>query len=241
MQIFYRISDNSYRKSKLPGTNKKICLDNFLSIFQNPIIIADNCTSSLDFIKPSHIIHLGNAGSFKYALDLACQLDNNEVVYFVEDDYLHRDKSVQACLEGSELGEYFTLYDHPDKYVFGEESKIIRTSLSHWRFTNSTCMTFGSKVKYLKRDYDIWKKYLNGEHPNDHGIFTELNKKIALPIPGFAFHTDLMYFGQSGRLLIDDWAVKFALNQFDITGLESLLVGKTDWGKLMLLEAIKGI
>ena len=41
-----------------------------------------------------------------------------DLIYFVEDDFLHKDNCREILLEGLRLGaEYASLYDHPDKYL----------------------------------------------------------------------------------------------------------------------------
>ena len=44
--------------------------------------------------------------------------DDNDIVYFLEDDYIHREGWIDVLSEGFEYigADYYTLYDHPDKY-----------------------------------------------------------------------------------------------------------------------------
>ena len=130
--------------------------------------------------------------------------------------------------EGLGLGHYVTLFDHPDKYTqaydFGETSKVRKTLSCHWRFTASTCMTFGTKVGNLKADYEIFKKHCRYEHPHDHFIFMELKslgRLLALSIPGAACHTDLTVSANIGTVVIDEWAIYLMIAQ-----LYKLLKGK---------------
>jgi len=221
---------------------------------QRPAItfVCDNCDESLKFVEATGLpmvkTNLGNAKSLKYALELSMQhVDEDEHVYFVEDDYLHHPRAWQVLQEGCNLSEYITLYDHPDKYTqfygFGEVSKVIKTKSSHWRFTQSTCMTFVTKPKYLKEDWSVWEKHISGIHPNDHQIFTdlkEIGRKLVLPMPGMACHTDLAVSGVLNQILIDEWAIELALTHIEkeIHGCESLLQGKTGWDRLKLGAAL---
>jgi hypothetical protein len=162
---------------------------------------------------------VGNgAGTFNLALDQALQLEDDTVVYFVENDYLHRAGARQALEEVFASGvQYVTLYDHPDKYVLAEHGgnklckdgpEITRVFVSrhtHWKVTNSTTMTFAAKVKTLKADEDILRKYTNGIHPEsgkatghpyDFSMFLELNarKRILIsPIPGYSTHGETYF------------------------------------------------
>jgi hypothetical protein len=231
MKLYYRISDNGYKKQKLIGATKEICFINFMKCFHEipTTIIADKCNEEtycmLFGINKHHDMvatDYGNAGSLRHAIELAIsECSDDEVVYFVEDDYLHLENSPTLIKEGIKRSEYVTLYDHPDKYTSqyngGEFSKVIKTDSSHWRYTISTCMTFGSTVRTLKEDIDIWRKFTNESHPHDHLIFKELGKekrrRLAVCIPGAACHTDLEYSQRTNKMLIEPWAIELMINQ----------------------------
>jgi hypothetical protein len=222
--IYYRVSDKSYPKVKLPGATKANCFWNFLDVFNMPRmeVIADHCTDqTLSMIPPSIIVHqteLGNAGSLRFALDLAATQPDDEIVYFVEDDYLHRisfddltGASMDLISEGLQIADYVTLYDHPDKYSSdydgGEVCKVMRTKSTHWRTTVSTCMTFATTSKVIKEDRDVWNQWIKGIHPHDHQVFLALGKlgrRLVTCIPGRAVHIDSTWGGMTA---IEPWAV----------------------------------
>lgn len=275
MQIIYRISDESYPKPRMPGATKEICLMNFVKAFvevifpngdsppENPpmSIIADNCSRKtirmvMDTGIPTTVTYKGNSGSLLAAIKMALTFfDEEELVYFCEDDYLHHPKSPKLLEEIQNRADYFTLYDHPDKYTpkycNGETSQVIRTASSHWRFTQSTCMTFGCKVKTLREDWDKWEERCQGPHPEDHQLFTELGeqgRKLAVCIPGAACHTDLMPSGENNQVLLDDWAIQMMINHLkrDILVHEEarplmmeMTRGKEPWHQLVALDALK--
>lgn len=209
MKVYYRISDNSYKKEKMPGASKEVCLRNFIKHFPNSeiTIIADNCCeSTISMIKsitnlPIIVTALSNASSFDYCLDLAIKNDLDCINYFVEEDYIHKNNSELAIEEGILRSDYVTLFDHPDKYEseydYGETCKVFKTPNFTWRTTISTCMTFASKTSTLKKDEATFKRNLfNKTHPNDHIIFKDLrdkNRTLSLPIGGLAYHVDLTY------------------------------------------------
>jgi hypothetical protein len=268
MKIFYRISDKGYQKAKLPGANKWTCFHNFKEIFRNHEvkIIVDNCKeetiqqvgymsfdtrNNFDFA----ITNLGNAGSLKHAINLSLEEDDEEIIYYVEDDYLHLHKSPRVIEEGLNIADYVTLYDHPDKYTSiygGETSRVLKTKSSHWRFTLSTCMTFATKVKTIKNDYPIWAKYLTEDHPDDHGVFSELHntrgsEKLAVSIPGLACHTDLTFSGRMGSVLMEEWAIDMMANHLrqnleqtmpDMSINLLLANTKSKWESLVMMDAI---
>lgn len=144
----------------------------------------------------------------QYALD---QIDDKAVVYFLEDDYLHRPGAGKVINEGLTLGDYVTLYDHPDKYQGacrsvnpdltgrGEVSEVLLTPTTHWKMTNSTTMTFACRGQTLREDMEVWRRHTEGTHPNDYGAFRELlersarTRELLCPIPGYSTHVEVDY------------------------------------------------
>lgn len=230
VHCYYRISDKSYNKPKLPGASKEACFNSFSNAFPmcDVTIIADRVDQPHCFLeKRGKIIQtdLGNAGSLRYALNLAIdECDEDTIAYFAEDDYLYRSGAIDVLREGATISDYITLYDHPDKYTsqygYGETSKVRKTKNTHWRYTLSTCMTFGVKVSTLKHDMYFWNEQTEGEHPNDHQVFCDLNaahRKLAVAIPGWACHTDLTFSGVANVVLMEPWAVDQMISHLEYT------------------------
>ena len=251
MKIFYRISDVSQdpnqTKRKIKGLNNETCLRNFTKVFSQQVdnfqqpanidiyVIADNvCDDTYNmvckYVPESNIqkVSEGNgAATFRIAFNQALQHDDNEIIYFVENDYLHKPNSYEILLEGFSLGfPYVTLYDHPDKYMKlnidgsnplvddgAEKTKVYRTASSHWKITNATTMTFAAKVKDLKIDEPVIRRWTSGIHPHDFFMFLQIqdnyfgvlthnlypnqwlrNKRhIICPIPGYSTHGDIKF------------------------------------------------
>ena len=229
MKIIYRISDAGYSKVKPDYINNEACLKNFCNVFFDYIhdtcIIADNCSSSTlsmiaKYIDPNNIekVSIGHgAGTFNIALDKALRLDDKEVVYFVENDYLHKQQSPKIIQEGLSLGASFvSLYDHPDKYLEpskggnpyceggAEDTRVYLTDSCHWKITNSTTMTFASTVETLKRTEPTLRKYTVGTHPHDFQMFLglrEQNELLVTPLPGYATHGETAWLSP-----LTDWS-----------------------------------
>jgi hypothetical protein len=214
MKIIYRTSDVGYKKVKPDYINNENCLKNFVRVFNKHlndiIVIADNPSDELlDNIKkyiPINniiVVKIGNgAGTFNTALDIALTFDDNEVVYFVENDYLHREGSDTILMEGINMGAHFvSLYDHPDKYINassggGEVTKLFLSPNSHWKITGSTTMTFASKVSTLKSVEKVLREYTIGTHPYDFEMFTQLRSmtySLLTPIPSYSTHGETEY------------------------------------------------
>ena len=128
---------------------------------------------------------------------LSQNFDDDTIIYFLEDDYVHRPDWDKILIDGFSLPvEYVTLYDHGDNYqeMYKEfMTKVLHTKLSHWMPTPSTTNTFATKFKTLKYDRDIHIKYSTGYEPSfDHGKFLELHgvykRTLISSIPGYSTH-----------------------------------------------------
>lgn len=217
MKVFYRISDGSYKKERFPHATKKHCLENFLKHFpkEEITIYADNVKDeTFDWLQ-SYNVNLkrtnggSNAAGFRIVMEDALLLPDNEIVYFVEDDYFHLKNSYQILLEGLERVDYISLYDHVDKYIpgnlggnpfidegGGEDTKVFLTKSRHWKLTNSTTMTFATTVKILREDVNIWRHYTSGTHPYDFQCFLDLRSKgrtLATPMPSLSTHGEIQW------------------------------------------------
>jgi hypothetical protein len=194
---------------------------------------------------PYSVSFEGNAGSIRLAIRTALEeCDDSELAYFCEDDYLHQGTAPYLLEEGIKRSEYVTLYDHPDKYTRyyngGEFSKVIKTASSHWRYTASTCMTFGCKVKTLREDEEIWmdEELTGGDHPHDHQIFNKLsekNRRVAVCIPGVACHVDLTFSGLVNYMLMEPWAVEMMIQHLEKETLE-MSKGENTWDDMLKVK-----
>lgn len=214
MHVIYRISEAGYPKDKPDYINNKNCFENALRTFNKAYwwVIADNVSDETkeylnSKLKTIEYVSVGHgAGTFNLALDFALALPNpNEVVYFLENDYLHKPEADKILEDGViEMGfDYITAYDHPDKYLNpieggnpfcsgrAEDTRVYLGEYCHWKLTNSTTMTFAAKVKTLKEDEEILRKWTKETYPYDFQMFMELKqigRRLASAIPGFATH-----------------------------------------------------
>jgi hypothetical protein len=226
MKIIYRISDAGYNKVKPDYINNENCLKNFCNVFFNNIwdiqVIADNISEQTQnmickYIDKSQITYVSighGAGTFNLALDEALKGNDDEIVYFVENDYLHKPEADKILIEGFSLGyDYVSLYDHPDKYINGanpfvedggEVTRLMLTDSCHWKLTNSTTMTFAARVSTLKQDEAILREFTSGTHPNDFPMFLALREKqhgLITPVPGYSTHGETAWLSP-----LTDWS-----------------------------------
>jgi hypothetical protein len=224
MKIIYRISDTGYNKVKPDYINNENCLLNALDMFSTEkhdwLIIADNVSQATTKMLERYVLNIKHvsvghgAGTFNLALDEALQYDEDEIVYFIENDYLHKLGSDKILLEGFSVGyNYVALYDHPDKYMNGanpfvedggEVTRVMISDSCHWKITNSTTMTFAAQVKTLKEDESILREYTAGSYPRDFEMFLALREKqhgLITPIPGYSTHGETAWLSP-----LTDWS-----------------------------------
>jgi hypothetical protein len=187
--------------------NKEKVFQNFKNTLNsettNYTIIFDNYYGNQEdtFLKDEEVVTIncgGESKSFCKTLDhiLSQNFDDDTIIYFLEDDYVHRPGWDKALIDGFTLPiDYATLYDHGDKYQEMYKdfmTKVLHTKLSHWMPIPSTTNTFAVKFKTLKEDYEIQRKWSTNYEPSaDHAKFIELNQRgrnLISSIPGYSTH-----------------------------------------------------
>jgi hypothetical protein len=236
MKIIYRISDAGYNKVKPDYINNEACLANATRIFKdaNWSIIADNISEPTENMVRKYVaedliewVSVGHgAGTFNLALDKALTYDDDEIVYFIENDYVHLPNSQKIIEEGIKLGApYITLYLHPDKFIPPQQggnpevdetggylTRIYRGETELFGMFNSTTMTFASTVKNLKQDEEILRKWTSGTHPDDFKMFLDLRSKgkvLLCPLNTYSTHGESSWLAPLYKTkqedLINEW------------------------------------
>ena len=232
MKILYRISDSGHNKWRPHYVNNKQKMFlHFMNIFKNEdiYIFADNVsdetfkfiTDNAGLSKKIIRINLGNSKSFMFCFNYAINnFNNDDKIYFAEDDYVYKKQAPRIIEEGLLIADYSSGYDHPDKYLNhsqggpnpfiengGELTRVLLTDNSHWKFTNSCCMTFATTLKTLKEDKEIFENSCEGKDPGDFGIFCDLYKKnrnLASCIPSVCTHGEVEWMAK-----LIDWEKVF--------------------------------
>jgi len=135
------------------------------------------------------------------------EMDNEDIMYIAEDDYLHLPDGKKYIEEGLQKADYVSLYDHLDKYTNpsynplvkdgSEETRVFITESIHWKYTNATTGSFAAKIKTIRQDQDVFLKFCHPrfKFPQDFSIFRELitqrGRTLITPIPGKSSHIGL--------------------------------------------------
>lgn len=226
MHIFYRTckdSSISKNKNRPDWFSREVCLHNLISRHSLTFgdrggelhIVTDGPSYDIEHLVaahnkvPSRLHHEIQAGSggesFAQTVELALSIvkDPEEIIYFVEDDYMHMGCYDSVIEEGFQIPDvaHVTLFDHADKYFLPEyhnlRSKIYHTKKTHWRTTPSTTDTFAVKLGTLQKHKNVYIQYSRGKFcSQDHQRFLHLNDldlHTISSIPGYATHCETDY------------------------------------------------
>lgn len=217
IHILYRHTSNASGIGKQRPLNFSYekCLNNILNTIQGNdnikfhLLYDGKCT-----IVDNRIHHIQefNGGSDKnsffytwhYAKKL--QLESTDLVYFLENDYLHVPNWYDKIIDLYSLFDvpgYVSLYDHMDKYTLPMyndlQSQIYVTKSAHWRTVPSTCGSFIINKQILDEDYDVHTSFYS-----DHDKFIYLgqtrNRIVVSPMPSLSTHCDAQFMSP-----IIDW------------------------------------
>ena len=128
---------------------------------------------------------------------LALSKMSNDLVYFVEDDYIHELNAFTemlftyeriASLTGKEL--IICPTDYPYLYVQTENTNIYLGEKYHWRKVNETLCTFLTSKQIIEKHWDKFLSMCTFEHYPFESPLHEIYKQelCVSPIPSIAIH-----------------------------------------------------
>lgn len=222
LTVFYRSTGPDRFPRRPPYFDKLTCLRSFLLAFR-----AVRHRASIVFLNDGPVPEdredlmrrhgtvialpgIGNSPSFRRCVESALALRDEAIAYFAEDDYLYLEPALErmmAVFDTVPAADYVTLYDHLDRYTRRDDarggmSRIAVAGGQHWRTVESTCMTFGARVRRLRSDRWVLRlgtapkqrpkdrlmwRLLQGQH-----LFRwKFPKRMLLgPVPSLASHMD---------------------------------------------------
>lgn len=214
--VIYRCCEGDTKGAFRPKHFSKInCLNNFLDVFRfndrpkgvsiNIIPVHDGPVGRLydafqEYDIPVEKINVNsNAKSLEACLELASGLEQTDIIYFLEDDYLHTEQALEVLIEGFNVTNSFnklniiSLYDHMDRLIRNDDidygkTNILLGDLRYWRTAESTTCTWAVKRDvYLNNIYSVAKSF----GLNDRELFRELRKQgviLFTPMIGASTH-----------------------------------------------------
>lgn len=169
--------------------------------------ILDRCDHPVEFVAlEDRGYNASCLASFSTARDHA-----REVIYFVEDDYLHTASAIQEMLEVHVLfkekfgGREIALhpYDDPKNYwsvIFSQEDcRVLYGTRRHWRTNTHTTNTCWLEADTMARNWELFERlarYSSTPHGQANHIFeaSTINEiwreqvPLFTPIPSLALH-----------------------------------------------------
>jgi len=130
--------------------------------------------------------------SLKYAKN-----NCKDLIYFVEDDYLHKEDAIEEMIFtyeriSSQVDNELILCpaDYPYLYTKVEPTSIFLGSRSHWRVVSETLCTFLTSTKVIEKH---WNKYISmcqfEHYPFEQPLHEIYKLEYCLsPIPSLALH-----------------------------------------------------
>ena len=122
---------------------------------------------------------------------------SEDLIYFVEDDYIHKKESlgemVLAYEKISSVTEkelFLCPVDYPYLYNKADNTNILIGNKYHWRTVNESLLTFLTSKSLIKKYWEDFKKMSENEHsPFEIPLHHIYEKETCLsPVPSLAMH-----------------------------------------------------
>lgn len=222
--VIYRCCEGDTKGAFRPPHFSKVnCLNNFLDVFKfndkpkgvtvdiiavhdGPIGSLHNMLQELD-VTIDKIDVRSNEKSLLHCLDLGASLQDADIIYFLEDDYLHTTTGLEVLLDGFKTAQQFnksniiSIYHHPDRTSRTDDidrgkTFILLGETGYWRTAESTTCTWATtRESYLNNGiYDKAKKF----GLSDREFFRSLHSEGTIlfnPIISASTHCHVPYMG----------------------------------------------
>ena len=148
-------------------------------------------------IKPDYSkAKFSNMANFYNSLMVA-KKEDADIIYFVEDDYLHTEETITEMIFAYE--KFNTIFskdlvllpsDYPYLYTKDEATKIYLGEKYHWRLVSESLVTFMTSKKVIEENYNSLEKMgIEWVDPWEKPLHDIYNSNPCLsPIPSLAVH-----------------------------------------------------
>ena len=145
--------------------------------------------------EKSTVNQISNMCNIYKSLELSKSLQ--DLVYFVEDDYIHENQCISEMIFAYERIASITKSeiimcpaDYPYLYMKADETRLFLGENYHWRKINETLCTFLMSKKILIKHWDKLTKMCEREHyPFESPLHEIYNEELCVsPVPSLAIH-----------------------------------------------------
>ena len=198
LKINLIITDDNSRQENLERIRKLLDKANFqtslLSINKNDYL--NQINKNDDRGEPISNGMISNMINILASIKLSEEI-GKDLVYFLEDDYIHKKEAITEMLFAyekisSQTGREIFLCpaDYPYLYSYIDNSKIFFGNMRHWRSVNETLITFLTSKKMINKYLDELKLMACvRHHPMELKLHEIYKKEYCIsPIPSLAMH-----------------------------------------------------
>ena len=123
--------------------------------------------------------------------------EGKDLIFFVEDDYLHFEESLEEIVSTyeritSQLNKdiFMCPSDYPYLYMNNEKTSLLLGSKRHWRSINKTLCTFLAPISFIDKYWDNFKKNCQDRHDPFEKYLNELYEKelCISPVKSLSVH-----------------------------------------------------
>ena len=181
IEKFKKLLKNQFFKSEIKSLNINFYKRKIKKINQQGKKITDNQISNMSNINQS--LNVGKN----------CE----DLVYFVEDDYIHKINAIEEMLLSyerisSQIGKELIMCpaDYPYLYNKLQNSKVILGNNCHWRSIDESLCTFLTSKKIINKHFKKFVSACEFEHYPFEKPFHDIYKKelCISPMPSLAVH-----------------------------------------------------
>ena len=168
---------------------------NLISVNKNDYL--DQINKNDEFGKPISNAMISNMINILVSVNLTKEI-GKDLVYFVEDDYIHKKEAIMEMLFAyekisSQIGREIFLCpaDYPYLYAKTENTNIFIGNKRHWRTVKETLITFLTSKKMILKYIDSFILMSTvRHHPMEKKLHEIYEKEYCLsPIPSLAMHS----------------------------------------------------
>lgn len=192
-KIFLKIIDDNSNKKIIKLMNKIIFLNKVNAEISN--LNVNKYINKMKFSNNkrmlAHNAHIYD--SKNYALN-----SNYDLIYFVEDDYLHSEDFLEEMVYTYQ--KFYSIFkkdiilcpsDYPYLYFKNPNSNIFIGHKKHWRQVKESLCTYLISKNILKKNWDkYYKMFTNNNDPYEKELHNIYKKELCFsPMPSLAMHT----------------------------------------------------
>ena len=192
IEVILKIVDDNSKEENIKKIKNLLLLSSL-----NFEIISHSFNDHKNFIKEQKTQEtFANLSSLLKCFELG-KSEGKDLIFFVEDDYLHFDYSLDEMIStyeriSSQLNKdmFMCPSDYPYFYMNNEKTSLLLGSKRHWRSINKTLCTFLAPITFIEKYWENFKLNCQDRHDPFEKYLNELYEKelCISPIKSLSVH-----------------------------------------------------